>query len=237
MTSKPIVLAIDTAMNGCSVCVYDAGAGKTLSKKTEIMNRGQAERLIPMIEETLEQAQIKYEDLGLIAVTKGPGAFTGMRIGIATAKALALSLDIPAIGVSTFDAVFETFRLQAPELIAQRVCVLLETKRKDYYCRFYEPDGSTKEDGSSLEAEDIVKKTSNDEILFVGDAVKRFKKETALANVSQFEIGLSNPEVIAKSGFAGFNLKKKNEQLKPFYIRPPDVTIPRRAKRFFSGLS
>ena len=237
MENNHIVLAIDTAMNGCSVCVYDAKSNKALAKNSEIMNRGQAERLMPMIEDTLQQAQTTYSDIDLIAVTKGPGAFTGMRIGIATAKALSLSLNIPAIGVSTFDAVFRTFRNQVPQSPENMICILLETKRKDFYCRFYKPDGSAKDEGESLQAQQIIKTTDDLDIIFVGDAVNRIKEETGLAYLSQFEIELSDPEVVAVSGLADFRLNEENGRLKPFYIRPPDVTMPKQAKRFFSGLS
>lgn len=97
-----IVLAIDTALDACSVAV--ARDGVVLAELSESMNRGQAERLAPMVREAASAAGIAFSQLDRVAVTKGPGSFTGVRVGLSFARALALSLDIPCIGVSTLEA-------------------------------------------------------------------------------------------------------------------------------------
>ena len=95
------VLAFDTAQQACSAAIaYD---GKLLSHCHELMERGQAEKLLPMIEAVRDQAGIGFEDLDLIAVTIGPGTFTGVRVGLAAARALALVQDIPVLGVGTLE--------------------------------------------------------------------------------------------------------------------------------------
>ena len=69
------------------------------------MSTGQAERLVPMIEAVMARANLRFEDLDLIAVTLGPGAFTGVRIGIATAEGLGLASGRPVLGLTSFEAV------------------------------------------------------------------------------------------------------------------------------------
>ncbi len=84
--------------------------GKIVTQRIEEMKKGQAERLFPMLEEVLAEAAITWKDLHAIGVCVGPGNFTGLRISVSAARGLALSLGIPAVGVS----LFETTRELAP---------------------------------------------------------------------------------------------------------------------------
>jgi tRNA threonylcarbamoyladenosine biosynthesis protein TsaB len=97
-----IVLALDTAQNACSVAVLDGD--RTLASATEPMQRGHQERLAPMVAEVMVQAGACFDQLDRIGVTVGPGSFTGLRVGLAFAKAMSLALDIPCIGVGTLEA-------------------------------------------------------------------------------------------------------------------------------------
>lgn len=97
-----IVLAVDTALDACSVAIVrDA---ETLASISEPMSRGQAERLAPMAREVAARAGSSFSNIDRIAVTTGPGSFTGVRVGLSFARALALALNKPCIGVSTLDA-------------------------------------------------------------------------------------------------------------------------------------
>jgi len=97
-----IVLALDTAQNACSVAVLDGD--RTLASATEPMQRGHQERLAPMVAEVMADAGVAFDQLDRIGVTVGPGSFTGLRVGLAFAKAMSLALDIPCIGVGTLEA-------------------------------------------------------------------------------------------------------------------------------------
>lgn len=97
-----IVLAVDTALDACSVVIAE---GETIrASLSERMNRGQAERIAPMAREAAAQAGISFSQLDRIAVTTGPGSFTGVRVGLSFARALALAINKPCIGVSTLEA-------------------------------------------------------------------------------------------------------------------------------------
>jgi tRNA threonylcarbamoyladenosine biosynthesis protein TsaB len=98
------VLAIDTALGACAAAVLDAGEDKILAGETLAMLRGHAEALVPLIARVMEHAQIGFRQLDRIAVTTGPGSFTGLRVGISAARGISLASGTPAAGVSTLAA-------------------------------------------------------------------------------------------------------------------------------------
>ena len=107
MTSAPrhaeTILAFDTSAGHCAAAVLRDG--DIVIAKAEDMTRGQAERLVPLLEEILAETGLAWSDIDRIGVGVGPGNFTGIRISVATARGLALGLGAPAIGVTTFDAI------------------------------------------------------------------------------------------------------------------------------------
>lgn len=123
-----IVLGIDTSLDACSVAVVRDG--QTLAHLREEMNRGQAERLAPMVREAAQQAGVTFAELDRITVTTGPGSFTGVRVGLSFARALALSLSKPCIGVSTL----EVLALEDGEEGAR--AALIETPGASYFARY-----------------------------------------------------------------------------------------------------
>lgn len=92
------ILAIDTSEQACSVAL--ASGDTVIDSASEMIGRGHAERLLPLIEERLAEAGLSYADLTRVAVTTGPGTFTGLRIGLAVARGLALQADIPCVGLT-----------------------------------------------------------------------------------------------------------------------------------------
>lgn len=102
MPSDAYILGFDTSAAHCAAALLRGS--DVLETHVEEMGKGQAERLMPMLEEMLARHAIGWRDLAAIGVGIGPGNFTGVRIAVSCARGLALSLQIPAIGVSVFDA-------------------------------------------------------------------------------------------------------------------------------------
>ena len=102
MRPSPLILAFDTSAP--HVVAALVLGDKVLAQRDEAMNKGQAERLFPLLEELLRESNCAWSDLTAIGVGTGPGNFTGIRISVSAARGLALSLKIPAVGVSSFEA-------------------------------------------------------------------------------------------------------------------------------------
>jgi tRNA threonylcarbamoyl adenosine modification protein YeaZ len=98
------VLAIDTALEACSVAVLDTAQPQRAVHESQPMVRGHAEALMPMVARVLDRAELDADRLDRIAVTVGPGSFTGLRVGIAAARGIALAAGKPAVGLTTLAA-------------------------------------------------------------------------------------------------------------------------------------
>ena len=133
------LLAIDTAAELCAACVYDGNSARELGRKVLDIGKGHAENLMGVIDEALADARTDYSDLEGIAVSVGPGSFTGVRIGVATARGLALALKIPGIGVTTLAAIALEARRAFPE---RPVLAVLDAKREELYMAAYGADGA-----------------------------------------------------------------------------------------------
>lgn len=133
-----IVLALDTSGTGCSAAVYDSEAAAVLGRSGADLGRGHAERLMEFVDEALAVSGRSLGDIDRIAVTVGPGSFTGIRVGVATARGLALALGKPAVGVSTLSVLAEGLRRAVP---GKPVLVAIDAKREEVYVQAFDPGG------------------------------------------------------------------------------------------------
>ncbi|MCK8462956.1 tRNA (adenosine(37)-N6)-threonylcarbamoyltransferase complex dimerization subunit type 1 TsaB [Aliiroseovarius sp. S1339] len=131
MQHNPLILAFDTSAAHCAAALLSGD--KVIATGFEEMARGQAERLMPLLEQVLAEAGVAWKDLSAIGVGIGPGNFTGIRISVSAARGLALSLGIPAIGVSSLEA-------QAIDA-ARPVWSLIDARRDHLYAQYLRPNG------------------------------------------------------------------------------------------------
>src|SRR5512134_3936204 len=130
------ILAMDTSAGACSVALRD---DRGVIERLEEMQRGHAEALMPMIVSLMRAVGCEFRELGLVAVTVGPGAFTGLRVGLAAARGIALATDVPCIGVTTLEAIAAA--VPPRERDGRIVLVVLETKRGDFYAQAFSAEG------------------------------------------------------------------------------------------------
>jgi tRNA threonylcarbamoyladenosine biosynthesis protein TsaB len=218
VTTFSKILAFDTALNFCSVAVFANGKASTEMRE---MAQGHAEHLVPMAERVLKDAKINYKDIEAIVTTVGPGAFTGLRIGLSTARAMALALNIPIFGITTT----QILAVQQARREAKPIGVVLETKRQDFYFQAFDAKGNPTTRAAALPKDKIDIKG----LTLIGDGLSRFNGENSAVTVPDMALAA---ELLAKGEQHWFS-----EGAGPVYLRDADVTESKRQNRTFSGSS
>jgi tRNA threonylcarbamoyladenosine biosynthesis protein TsaB len=190
-----IVLAIDTALDACSVAVVRDD--ETLASFSEQMSRGQAERLAPMAREAVLQAGLAFSDIDRIAVTTGPGSFTGVRVGLSFARALALALNKSCVGVSTLEAL-----ALAGDEDGLRAA-LIETPGASYFALY--GDGAP---------------------LIAPRGIQRGEHDALLAGRSALLVGPGEIVSVVALARRAQRLDPARYRPDPTYLRAPHVTLP-----------
>ena len=211
-----IVLAIDCAASLCAACVYDAGAGRELGRHVLDLGKGHAEHLMAVIAQALKQSGVGYADLGAISVSTGPGSFTGVRVGVSTARGLALALKIPAIGVTTLEALAAQTREKFP---GRAVLVTLDGGRAEIHAALYDGAMMLRYGPAVSTLPEMIEMASNAAPVLAGTVAERI----ANAATGPFDLGpataTADIAVYAKLAVA----KGPGEKPHPVYLRAADA--------------
>jgi tRNA threonylcarbamoyladenosine biosynthesis protein TsaB len=192
------------------------------------MLRGQAEALLPMVDDVVREAGLAVPALDLVATTTGPGSFTGIRVGIAAARGIALAADLPLIGISSFDAVAAAI----PDFALAGRCLLvaLESRRADLYIKLVGAAGDPLAEPMAVLPEALSAAIAGAAALSLavaGDA--RTRAAAALAGRSgMIVVEDGTPPVIGvlRAALRRWRQGERGGSLRPLYLRPPDVTLP-----------
>ena len=221
------ILAMDCAAGACSAAV--AGGGEVLAHRCQAMARGHAEALMPMVEAVLQASGTSYAALDLVAVTVGPGGFTGVRIGLAAARGIALAGALPLIGVNTLECL--AHGVSETERGGRAVVAVLDSKRADLYVQSF--DGTLAPLGPPAAAMpgDLEAMLPDGPIIFVGDGTER-AIASILGERAISSTALATPDARVLAILAGARRGEMQAQgrewppAEPLYLRPPDATIP-----------
>ena len=156
-----IVLAFDTALAACSVALYDASRDRMLATRHEFMARGHAETLPGMIEAVMTEGGLAMAALDRIAVTRGPGTFTGVRIGIATARGLALATNLPICAMTTLEAL----AVAVPTPHHAPTASVIDARRGEVYMQIFDVDGTAVDAARLVSIETAVRQIPSGTIL------------------------------------------------------------------------
>lgn len=213
------ILAFDTSGAACSAAVLCCGA--VAAHRFALMERGHAEALLPMVRDVVEEAGLGWTDLGLIAVTTGPGAFTGIRIGLAAARGLALASGVALRGVTTFQAVAAAHEGDREVPLA----VVLDSRRGSLFLQVFDRDGAGPP--ASVGAEALADILPEGPLRLAGDAAERGASSLRIAGRTDFIVAASSPpdaRDVARAA-AGASAEEPGGP-RPLYLRPPDVSLP-----------
>lgn len=202
------ILCIDTSSKLCGVGIFE---NEKLIDKIELNNGlTHSETLMPILKQILEKNSLVLKDFDLIAVDIGPGSFTGIRIGVATAKAFFDSLTIPCVGIDSLEIL--AYQIKEPSII----CSAIDCKNDNCYFALYElrnneyvileaPSAKTKQEVTDL----LDSKYSNKEIKFVGDA---FSSKSLFNHLSVENLNLAALKKFTRNNFHG-------EEILPLYLK------------------
>ena len=225
-----LILAMESSAKPVSVAVYKApdneSGGKLLGQYFQNNGFSHSRTLLAMTQALLKNLEIKPSDIGLVAVSKGPGSFTGVRIGVAAAKGLAWGLDIPVCGVSTLEAL--AYQTTETGVI---VCPVMDARREQVYNALYEWRGGELLrlcDDRAISIDDLKADLKNYDkpALLIGDGASICQTgftDAAGKNVPDWRLP---PELMRYQTAFGVALAAVKEktipaiELEPFYLRP-----------------
>ncbi len=166
-----LLLLIETSSTNCSVAIARDGQ---LIKLKEYASQQyvHAESLHPFIEDLLQETDMSAKQLQAIAVSEGPGSYTGLRIGVASSKGLCFALEIPLIAIST-TAMLADFASESPNC-PDHIIPMIDARRMEVYCAHYSKEGKKiKADSAEIIDENFFIDLKNKSVLFIGDGAEK----------------------------------------------------------------
>lgn len=222
------VLGIDTATGACSVALWrgEGADGTVVARRFEPVARGQAEILVPMVQAVLGDADVAFSDIDRFGVTVGPGAFTGLRVGLATVRGMALATGRPVVGVTTFEAIAHA--LPEAERAARRVLVMVDSRRTEIFAQLFGADLQALGDPLVDTPAGVLARIAPGPLIVAGDAAAQVQDAIAFRADTVRAAGPGFPDAAAVAALAAGRVGRAGAAAfpAPLYLRPPDARLP-----------
>ena len=215
-----LILAIDTALDACAAAVLDTEAGRLIAQESQAMKRGHAEALMPLIARVIEQSGIGFAGLDRIAVTTGPGSFTGLRVGISAARGIALAANKPVVGVTTLTAYAAPVVSQNSE---QPVISAIDARHDQVYLQVVSGNGSSLIWPRAAPIEEALDASRFGAPHLVGNAARILADRWPPDAPPPFKVDALPAPDIAWVGWLGAAVSPDAAPARPFYLRAPDA--------------
>jgi tRNA threonylcarbamoyladenosine biosynthesis protein TsaB len=238
---RPIaVLAIETAGSNCSVAVLCDRTALAVERRP--LRHGHAELVLPMVERVMAGAGLAPSQLDAVAVAVGPGGFTGIRVGLAAAHGIALALGTRLVGVSSFAAVAAALPATGDD-DRRIVLVALDSRRTELYVQLFAPDLATPLAApAALHPDHLAAHLAGHLADIVGGAPLLVAGDAAEAAAGALggDFAIANhsaPDALGVAAAARRQLRAATSHgpVQPLYLRPPDVTLPKRREPIAAG--
>jgi tRNA threonylcarbamoyladenosine biosynthesis protein TsaB len=233
-----MILSLETSTSVCSVALHQEG--KVISYAEIFVPHAHSDNLSSMLKNVLEQGKCKMTDLQAVAISKGPGSYTGLRIGTSAAKGLCFALDIPLIAINTLKALAAQMQSEIYSLIQDEnalLCPLLDARREEVYRAIFDNELN---EVLATEAKVIEKDTfeellTKQKIVFFGNGAEKTKGLITANEQAIFVPNIENSSLgMGKLAFEKFQ-KQDFEDLayfEPFYLKDFIAIKPRKDKYF-----
>ena len=207
------VLALDTTLEACQAAVL--AGGRLLASRSEPMRRGHQERLAPLVAEVMQEAGLKLAALDRVGVATGPGSFTGLRVGLAFAKGLALARGIPCVGVGALEAL--AAGVEGPGVVA----AVIDARRDQVYLQAFQAGRALSEPEALFLEEAAERLRALDAELLVGSGAPLLAQALPLARAAG--LAALDPAVLAR---LAAQAPEPAVSPRPLYLRAPDARLP-----------
>jgi tRNA threonylcarbamoyladenosine biosynthesis protein TsaB len=215
-----LILSIDTALDACSVAVLDTRTSRLIARESQPMKRGHAEALMPMIARVMKDAALSFTALDRIAVTTGPGSFTGLRVGLSAARGIALAAGKPVIGVTTLTA------FAAPVVSANAalpVIAAIDARHDHVYVQAVAGDGSPLMSPRLAPIEEALEAARFGAPHLVGNAAGLLAERWPSDATPPFQVDTQAAPDINWVAWLGAALDPETAPARPYYLRAPDA--------------
>jgi tRNA threonylcarbamoyladenosine biosynthesis protein TsaB len=211
------ILAIDTALSACAACVMEAGADEPLSFETIVMERGHAEALLPLVDRVVSKAEGGFSGLDRVAVTVGPGSYTGLRVGIAAARAIGLAAHVPVVGVTTLSALLAALVVDENRRV---LAAAIDARHGQVYFQSIAPGGQSIVAPTLVRTREAARLIGSGPTALVGSGAAAVAAETAGVEVLVHEKPFPDILWVARLGMVA---DPATALPKPLYLRGPDA--------------
>ena len=215
-----LILAIDTALDACAAGVLDTDAGKLIGQESEAMKRGHAEALMPLIARVMKASGIAFASLDRIAVTTGPGSFTGLRVGLSAARGIALAANKPVAGVTTLTAYAAPVVSQNAE---HPVISAIDARHDHVYFQAVSGDGSLLIRPQVAPIEEALGASRFGAACLVGNAAGVLADRWPADALPPLKVDVQAAPDIAWVAWLGAAVSPNTAPARPFYLRAPDA--------------
>jgi tRNA threonylcarbamoyladenosine biosynthesis protein TsaB len=219
-----LILAIDTALEACAACVLDTAAGEVITLESQAMKRGHAEALMPLIARVMNKAGVAFTALDRIAVTTGPGSFTGLRVGLSAARGIALAADRHAVGVTTlaaFAAPIVGLGLDRPVISA------IDARHDHVYFQVVAGDGSLLVRARVAPIEEALRAAEFGAPHLVGNAAAILAARWPADAPPPYQVSPQAAPDITWVAWLGAAVSPETAPARPLYLRAPDAKPPK----------
>jgi tRNA threonylcarbamoyladenosine biosynthesis protein TsaB len=219
-----LILAIDTALDACAAGVLDAASGKLIARESQAMKRGHAEALMPLIARVMKQAGIAFAALDRVAVTTGPGSFTGLRVGLSAARGIALAADKPVIGLTTLTAFTAPVVGQNSE---HPVISAIDARHGHVYFQVVSGDGGSLVSARVAPIGEALDASRFGAPHLVGNAAGILADRWPADAPAPFTVDAQPAPDIEWVAWLGAAATPDTAPARPFYLRAPDAKLPK----------
>jgi len=215
-----LILAIDTALDACAAAVLDTEASKLIAQESQAMKRGHAEALMPLIARVMKASGVGFAALDRIAVTTGPGSFTGLRVGLSAARGIALAADKPVVGLTTLTAFAAPVVAQNA---AQPVISAIDARHDHVYFQVVSGDGSSLVRPRVAPVEEALEAARFGAPHLVGNAAQLLADRWPADAPPPFKVDAQPAPDIAWVAWLGAAVSPDAAPARPYYLRAPDA--------------